>query len=144
LKELDPFEAEFEELLRRGLREMKQLRPHAQLLNVKEVASESVVKAVYLFYTQLSADAAHPSITALRRHVFQSEENSEQVWGLALQPVESSAEVADTVEIACNVVLGVCVTVNQFLGYTTANALVNQLTKEYATLAGIERPPPAA
>jgi hypothetical protein len=105
---------------------------------VKEIASENVVKPVYLFYAQLSADAAHSSITALRRHVFQSEENGEQVWGLALQPIDSRVEVAQTVDIACNAALRVCVAVNQILGYTTANALVNQLTKEYAALARIE------
>jgi hypothetical protein len=60
----------------------------------------------YLFYSQFSADAAHPTIRrALKRHLIEVVENGERVLGLDIHPVERGAEVADTVNIACNAVV---------------------------------------
>lgn len=59
------------------------------------------------------------------------EEEGAWVLGLDVQPVERGAEVADTVNTACNAVLGTCVGVNQILGYTPASPLVQQLFNEY-------------
>jgi hypothetical protein len=134
LDDLDPFATEMANQLRARLREMKELRP--KLLKVKEVASDTVLKPAYLFYSQLSADAAHPTIAALKRHLFQTVENGERVLGLDIHPVEKGSEVADTVNIACNAGLGVCVAVNQILGGTAANPLLNQLFAEYEEMNG--------
>jgi len=50
---LDPFGAEMAKQLRARLREIKDLRPKAKSLNVKEVASGTVIKKAYLFYSCL-------------------------------------------------------------------------------------------
>ena len=113
LDDLDPFAAEMATRLRARLRAIKDLSPNAKLLHVKDVASGTELKRAYLFYSQLSADAAHPTIRALRRHLILIVENGERVLGLDVHPVERGAEVADTLNIACNAVLGVCVGVNQ-------------------------------
>jgi hypothetical protein len=131
LDDLDPFGAEMVNQLRARLRTMKQIRPNAKLLKVKEVASDTIIRRAYLFYSQLSADAAHPTIIALKRHMVQTVENGERVLGLDIHPVERGAEVADTVNIACHAVLGVCVAVNQILGGTSANNLLTKLFAEY-------------
>jgi hypothetical protein len=131
---LDPFGAELANQLKARLRKIKDLRPKAKLLNVKEVAGGSAIKPAYVFYSQLSADAAHPTIRALKRHLIQTVENGERVLGLDIHPVERGAEVADTVNIACNAVLGVCVAVNQILGGTAANELLNKLFVEYEAM----------
>lgn len=131
LDDLNPLGAEMAEQLRVLLRALKDHRPNAKLLNPKETVSESVIKPAYLFYSQLSADAAHPSIFALRRHLIRFVENGEQVWGLDIHPTERGSEVADTVNVACNAVLGTCVGVNQILEGTTANELLHQLFTEY-------------
>jgi hypothetical protein len=65
LDDLNPLGAEMAKQLRVRLRELKDRRPNAKLLNPKETVSDSVIKPAYLFYSQLSADAAHPSIFAL-------------------------------------------------------------------------------
>jgi hypothetical protein len=143
LDDLDPFGAEMADRLRARLREIKDVRPKAKLLNVKEVASGSVIKPAYVFYCQLSADAAHPTIRALKRHLVQTVENGERVLGLDIHPVERGAEVADTVNIACNAVLGVCVAVNQILGGTAANELLNQLFAVYEAMNGTAQTPTA-
>jgi hypothetical protein len=136
LNDLDPFGAEMANRLRARLREIKDVRPKAKLLKVKEVASNTVMKPAYLFYSQLSADAAHPTIRALKRHLVQTVENGERVLGLDIHPVERGTEVADTVNIACHAVLGACVAVNQILGGTAANPLLNQLFAEYEAMNG--------
>jgi hypothetical protein len=100
------------------------------------VASGTVLKRAYLYYSQFSADAAHPTIRGLKRHLVQTVENGERVLGLDIHPVERGAEVADTVNIACNAVLGVCVAVNQILGGTAANELLNKLFAEYEAMNG--------
>jgi Family of unknown function (DUF5677) len=136
LDDLDPFGTRMTEQLRAQLRALKKRRPNAKLLNPKEAIKDSAIKSAYLLYSQLSADAAHPTIVALKRHLVQFEENGEQVWGLDIRPIERGTEVADTVNIACNAVLGVCVVLNQILGGTAANALLNELWTEYGTLSG--------
>jgi hypothetical protein len=117
-------------------REIKERRPNAKLLNVKDVASNTVLKPAYLSYSQLSADAAHPTILALKRHLVQTVENGERVLGLDIQPFEKGAEVANTVNVACYAVLGMCVAVNQILGGTAANSLLNQIWEEYGSMSG--------
>jgi hypothetical protein len=136
LDDPDSFAAEMATRLRARLREIKDLSPKAKLLNVKEVASGTVLKRAYLYYSQFSADAAHPTIRALKRHLVQSVDNGERVLGQDIHPVERGAEVADTVNIACNAVLGVYVAVNQILGGTAANQLLNGLFAEYEVING--------
>jgi hypothetical protein len=120
-----------EKKLRQNLDRLKADRPKAKLLNPKTMLKDSVLRKAYLFYSQLSADAAHPSITALKRHVLRIQEDGGWVLGLDMHPAERGAEVADTINMACNAVLGTCVSVNQILGYTTASPLVKELFEAY-------------
>ena len=66
-------------------------------------------------------------------------ENGERVLGLDVHPVERGAEVADTLNIACNAVLGVCVGVNQILGGTAADPLLKELFVEYEAMNEIAK-----
>ena len=134
---LDRFGEEMTNQLKARLRKIKDLSPKAKVLHVKEVASGSKIKAAYVFYSWLSADAAHPTIRALRRHLVETVENGERVLSLDIHPVEKGAEVADAVNIACHAVLGICVAVNQILGGTEANQLLKSLFAEYAAMNGI-------
>ena len=99
LGDLDPLGEEMAEQLRARLHDIKELRPKAKILSPKGVAETSVVKPAYLFYSQLSDDAAHPSIVALKRHLIRLNENGSEVFGLDIHPVERGTEVADTVEM---------------------------------------------
>jgi hypothetical protein len=137
LSDLDPLGVEMATQLHARVQELKERRPKAKLLNAKEALKDSVMRRAYLFYSQLSGDAAHPSITALKRHLLRLMENGEQVLGLDIHPVERGMEVANTLDIACNAVLGTCVGVNQILGGTTAGALLKQLLAEYDAMSGI-------
>lgn len=127
----DGVETEMTKQLRERLDQLKARRPKAKILNPKKALKDSVMRKAYVFYSQLSSDAAHPSITALKRHMMRIEEEGGWVLGLDVQPFESGTEIADTVNTACNAVLGTCVCVNQILGFTSATPLVRQLFDEY-------------
>jgi hypothetical protein len=122
--------------LRARIQQIKDRRPKAKLLNPKEALKDSVMKKAYLFYSQLSGDAAHPSITALKRHLLRLHEDDDLLLGLDIQPTERGMEVADTVNIACNAVLATCVGVNQILGGTTVSEFLKQLFEEYDAMGG--------
>jgi hypothetical protein len=63
----------FEERLRKQVDIIKGRSPRAKLLRPNEAANSSVIGAACLFYSQLSSDAAHPSITVLKRHMVRFE-----------------------------------------------------------------------
>jgi Family of unknown function (DUF5677) len=118
------------------LAEMKSRWPKAKLLNPKQTATNSVLKKAYLLYSKLSGDAAHPSILALKRHLVRFEENGEQIVGLDVHPLEKGNEIADTLDLACNAMIGACVAVNQVLEGLSVNDQVRRMFIEYGTLSG--------
>lgn len=131
-------DADFIEQLRERLREMKSRWPKAHFLNPKEAAKSSVLKSSYLLYSKLSGDAAHPSILALRRHLVKFMENGEQIFGLDVNPPERGAESTETIDMACNAVVGACVAANQILGHLPAvNDELQELFVEYVELSGV-------
>jgi len=130
-------DAEFVEQLRVRVKELKSRWPRATFLTPKEVVKDSVLKRSYLIYSQLSGDAAHPSVLALKRHLLQFVENGEQVMGLDISPPERGTEVTETPDLSCNAMLGACVAANQILGHLPAiNNNLQQLFVEYAQLSG--------
>jgi len=126
----------FVEQLRTRLEEMKSRWPKARLLNPKQAARNSVLWKAYLFYSQLSGDAAHPSVLALKRHLVRFEEGDEQVMGLDANPKERGAEIADTLSLACNAMIGMCVAVNQILDGLSVNDRIREVFIEYGKLSG--------
>lgn len=66
---------ETKEKLLDNLKKIKTYGDNLKLLHVNNVAKNNVVGISYLAYSQLSAEAAHPSLTALTRYLFYSEEN---------------------------------------------------------------------
>ncbi len=101
-------------------------------LSPKDVALGGLLRDGYLIYTQLSADAAHPTVTSLNRHVGHRETNNEAVVEVA--PVPNDAEVTMTWDWACNAMLGACVAVNEILGGTQAGQKLEQIAERYKAL----------
>jgi hypothetical protein len=90
-----------------------------------------------LLYSKLSSDAAHPSILALKRHLVRFVENGEQVMGLDVSPPERGTELVDTLDLACNAMIGACVAANQILGHLPAvNPDLQKLFTEYGARSG--------
>ena len=119
------------ERLRVQLRFIKKKWPDAKSLNPKGVARSGPLVDGYIIYSQLSADAAHPSVTSLNRHVGRSE-NGEAI--IEVVPTPSDEEITMTWDWACNAMLGVCVGGNQILDGTPAGQQLNSLADRYHAL----------
>jgi Family of unknown function (DUF5677) len=131
---------DFVEQLRSRVKEMKSRWPKASFLTPKETVKNGTLKQSYLIYSKLSGDAAHPSILALKRHLVRFMENGEQVVGLDVNPPERGAESTETIDLACNAMLGACVAANQILGHLPAvNNELQKLFVEYGELSGALR-----
>jgi hypothetical protein len=87
----------------------------------------SAFKETYLVYSQLSGDAAHPTLMALARH-----------WGPAggttayfeADPEVEGSELDETLHLACVALMGVMVVVNEMHGYPEAGKRLPELNRE--------------
>ena len=89
----------------------------------------------YVFYAELSADAAHPTLDALQRYFVRAREGGEVVRGIDINPPPKPREAVGTLLYACEALLGVCVGCNEMLGGTAAGAELAELVNEYQLLA---------
>jgi hypothetical protein len=89
------------------------------------------ISAAYVYYQQLSSDAAHSSITALSRHLVVSEENEV----LRLRPRIEDGEAMDTAFLASMALLGGCIAANDAFGKTTGGERLDGLVAEYHEIA---------
>jgi hypothetical protein len=87
----------------------------------------------YIFYGQLSSDAAHPSTTALSRYIVP--ESHPEGGGIDVQPVVSEHEFAETCEYLCMASIGVCVAADQIIGGTAGGKVLNVIAERYTELS---------
>lgn len=104
-----------------------QKSPNAKPLTPKGAISGTEIRDAYVFYKQLSFDAAHPSITALKRHYVESAGNE----GLSLVPQLKNGEAMNTAFLASMALLGICVAANNSFGKTTGGEQLDRLFAEY-------------
>jgi hypothetical protein len=80
------------------------------------------VQLYYVDYTQLSLDSLHCSITALGPHVSSKQiSDMETVLTITVDPELNKNERPLTVRRLCKALLGVAITANELVGYTTAS-----------------------
>lgn len=129
-------DAAVEEKMREMLRETGKVMEKKPAKGVgfspKQVAMNGVLKTGYLYYSQLSADAAHPSLTALGRH--DGEGNSSEDRVIEAVPPVKLDEVIQTMDFACNAMLALGIGLNQILEGTPAGAQFNQLADRYQAI----------
>jgi hypothetical protein len=118
--------------LRQWLAESRRRHSEAKSLNPKEVASKVTGGEAYIFYSQLSADSAHPSLSALNRLVRSWVENGEEVRGIELEPTATETELAETLNLACLALLGAAIGTNQIL---EGSVRLNAIASRYDALA---------
>ena len=104
----------------------------AKSLNPKNVALSGLLRDGYLIYSQLSADAAHPTVTPLHRHFGHCEKDGEA--RIDVVPAPKEEEVTMTWDWACNAMPGACVSVNEILGGTLAGQKLGQIADRYQVL----------
>jgi Family of unknown function (DUF5677) len=83
----------YEEGLRETMDKLRELYPKPRAINFGEITKDGSLKNSYLWYKQLSSDAAHPCLEALTRHITKAADGgilvsaalfaSEKDWGAA-------------------------------------------------------------
>jgi hypothetical protein len=107
---------------------------NAKTLTPKHVAQiRRDMEKTYIFYGHLSADSAHPSITALNRYTVLESDKEES--GIDVEPVVRDKEIAETYEYLCMAAVGVCAAVNQIIGGTSGGQLLNGIAERYTDLS---------
>ncbi|MFI4973426.1 MAG: hypothetical protein ACHP84_02680 [Caulobacterales bacterium] len=127
-----PLRVEAEDKLKAQLRAIKKQKPNAHGLNPKGVAHDGPLADLYMVYSQLSADAVHPTMTSLNRHTVRGDDPSERT--IDVVPALQEPEVLATIDWACNAMLVVCVGVNQILGGTAAGRKLETVADRHRAL----------
>jgi hypothetical protein len=105
-------------------------------LTLKATISGTEIRDAYVFYKQLSFDAGHPSITALKRHFVESDGNE----GFSLEPQLKDDEAMDTAFLASMALLGGCIAANDAFGRTAGGEQLEGLVAEYHEIAARTHP----
>jgi Family of unknown function (DUF5677) len=84
-------------------------------LDPKRVAARGPLLKSYVYYSELSCDAAHPTLDCLHRYLGRSEENGEPVVTIDIDPLIRPEERRVTLLLACEALLGVCIGVKEIL-----------------------------
>ena len=103
--------------------------PNARPLKPQNVISGTEISSASVIYQKLSSDAAHPSITALKRHFVES------AGGLSLRPRIENREVMNTALLASMALLIVCIAADDAFGKTTGGERLDGLVAEYNEIA---------
>jgi Family of unknown function (DUF5677) len=127
---------EGEQVLRQRLRAGKELDPTP--LTPRRASQRGPLERSYLFYSHLSADSAHPSLSALMRYLEKAEEGSQRIYTVLAEPPVRQQEAEQTLTWACGAAVSVIVGVNQIYMYTPATAEIQKLGDEIVKLAGFD------
>jgi hypothetical protein len=121
-----------EKRLREQLKIINKKWEKAKSLSPKDVALSGLLREGYGIYSQLSADASHPTVTSLNRHVGRSDKEDEAL--IDVVPAPKDDEIVTTWDWACNAMLGVSVGVNEILGGAPAGQRLLELADRYQAL----------
>lgn len=120
-----------EEELKERLLQLNRKTTQPLFLTPKKVAYRGGLRDDYHTYSRLSADASHPSLTALGRYI--TAPQADRAGRIETAP-EREGELEDTLYLACYATLGVCMLVNEMMGGACGDAL-NEISAEYKKMA---------
>jgi hypothetical protein len=103
-------------------------------LDPKAVASRGPLYKGYVYYADLSANAAHPTLDSLERYLGRGIENDEPVRTIDIEPVVNPVERRMTLLMVCETLLGACIGVMEILKAYAVNDELAALMEEYAAL----------
>src|ERR1700722_2721778 len=125
-------QAPYAEGLRTSLEQMKEKHPKAKAIRFGDLGKENRIADSYLWFRQLSSDAAHPSLTSLSRYMFKQPNN---VVTLSIAPDMKEKEAEDTLQYATQALMGVCVATCTICKVPNSHAALSPLFEEFITLA---------
>jgi len=118
--------------LRATMDKLRALYPKPRAINFGEITKDSSLKSAYLWYKQLSSDAAHPSLEALSRHITKEPDGAILI---SVEPPGREKEILDTIEWACQAIMGVIVGADQIAGPVKAGEKLSDLADEFLKIA---------
>ncbi len=107
--------------------------PDSKKLHVDKTALDGPVELTYAIFGQLSLQAAHPTITALGRHLHSELEGDTRHLVIDVVPDVSERELLRTVWWSCDALLGVAIASTEILGGT--NDALRQAFEELRRLS---------
>lgn len=113
--------------LGKGQRKGKSLDP-------KKVAARGPLFKSYVYYAELSADAAHPTLDALQRYLGRAQEGDKPIRTIDINPLVSPKERRLTIMMVCEALLSACIGVTQILDLKSVNDELAALMHEYQEL----------
>ena len=108
-------EAEWQQKLRAFLAGLGKGQTKRKSLDPKRVAARGPLLKGYVYYSQLSSDAAHPTLDALQRYLGRSQESGEPIRTIDIDPLVSPKERRQTLLMACEALLAICIGVMEIL-----------------------------
>jgi hypothetical protein len=105
----------------------------AEAIMHKQAAQEGEIQHAYIFYSELSNDAAHPSATSLSRHITLSD--NQPVFTVNAMPITDEAEKGETIDFGCTALLGICAAAQEILEREATGEKLEALFKEFRALS---------
>jgi hypothetical protein len=122
--------------LKTFLRESKQTWPDATELSAKRVARGTSIGSSYMIFARLSADSAHPSLTALGRYKSPRSTSGASDWDIDCDPPIRATEMASTLALCGVAVSGACVIANEIFGQAPFAKTPIELCDEHPVVRG--------
>jgi len=108
-------DAEWQLKLRASITSLGKGQTKGKQLDPKRVAARGPVLNGYVYYAELSADAAHPTLDALSRYLGHAHESGETTWTVDINPLVDPTERRMTLMMVCEALLGACIGVMEIL-----------------------------
>jgi hypothetical protein len=112
----------------------KNAKPKGKLLAPKTASRKSDFREAYIAYSQLSSDAAHPSLSALKRYITAEEEDGTAFPSIDVVPTLGEHELNETMHFLVIGFLGALVGLNQILGATSPGKKLAPLAARFKAL----------
>ncbi len=128
-------DAEDAKILRDLIRESESRFPDNKKLHVDKTAMGGAVELAYATFGQLSLEAAHPTITALGRHLHSELEGETRHLVIDVVPDVSERQLLRTAWWSCDALLGVAIASNEIVGGTKMNEALRKTLEELRHLS---------
>jgi Family of unknown function (DUF5677) len=123
------------QILRDLIRRSESRFPDSKKLHVDKTALGSAVELAYATFGQLSLEAAHPTITAIGRHLHSELEGDTRHLVIDVVPDVSERQLLQTVWWSCDALLGVAIASDEIVGGTKMNDALRRTFEELRRLS---------
>jgi hypothetical protein len=121
--------------LRDLIRQSESRFPDSKKLHVDKTALGSAVELAYATFGQLSLEAAHPTITAIGRHLHSELDGDVRHLVIDVVPDISERQLLRTIWWSCDALLGVAIASNEIVGGTKMNDALRKAHEQLRDLS---------